>query len=554
MAKTTVEEIYKAYEEIDKAGSNFEQVKKSYEIVISGAHGESNCKRLAAQFIPRFFGKFPDLNEAAIDALFDLCEDTDLNVRLTVIKYLPNVVKESDKVAVRIADALVQLLQNETSQEIAAVKKALEQVIRLSPRDSIVAIFQQSLKGSTEVRNRTINFLSNDLNRFKNDLFEKGDDVEACFANEVKKALRDSTLSEFETFLKMLLSLKMYQLEKKENLKELINVLIESIATESEDLDPTNYVKVQKFILCGKTLMPCFEKGVKSTPFLAFLVNKVLPKDKFNRLQEKQQKSMLRFLADCISGKHTEATIKSAAPIIKELFISEIPPAGDDVEVEPKLDLPRVEYIVFTLYCIASKIPEIVEGEDVSLRFKNLYVVSHKCIARIKQGLKDLQNREPKDQETLEKIKKAESGQIVTNNILNMIKELMKPAKARHFTKVQHSWQSLTSNTPLAPQTSAKRTAESVSPVDGTPNKKSRTTEEKSTIKLPQKSAVPKPPQNALPRNNQNRQTFSNTRNSGLSNNNFRNGGSNGRISKLNRNSAKNNHQTLYVPPPRRGM
>ncbi|CAG8731294.1 10062_t:CDS:2, partial [Acaulospora morrowiae] len=259
MAKTTVEEIYKAYEEIDKAGSNFEQVKKSYEIVISGAHGESNCKRLAAQFIPRFFGKFPDLNEAAIDALFDLCEDTDLNVRLTVIKYLPNVVKESDKVAVRIADALVQLLQNETSQEIAAVKKALEQVIRLSPRDSIVAIFQQSLKGSSEVRNRTINFLSNDLNRFKNDLFEKGDDVEACFANEVKKALRDSTLSEFETFLKMLLSLKMYQLEKKENLKELINALIESIATESEDLDPTNYVKVQKFILCGKTLMPYFE-------------------------------------------------------------------------------------------------------------------------------------------------------------------------------------------------------------------------------------------------------------------------------------------------------
>ncbi|CAG8600835.1 11953_t:CDS:2, partial [Diversispora eburnea] len=184
---TTVEDIYKAYEEIEeiaKIGPKGDEVKKSYETIISGAHGESNCKRLAAQFIPRFFGKFPELHETAIDALFDLCEDTDLNVRLTVIKYLPNVVKESDKVAVRIADALVQLLQNETTQEIAAVKKALEQVIRLSPHDSIVAIFQQSLKGSPEVRNRTINFLSSDLNRFKDDLFAKGQDVEACFANE----------------------------------------------------------------------------------------------------------------------------------------------------------------------------------------------------------------------------------------------------------------------------------------------------------------------------------------------------------------------------------
>lgn len=35
-------------------------------------------------------------------------------------------------------------------------------------------------------------------------------------------------------------------------------------------------------------------------------------------------------------------------------------------------------------------------------RFKNLYVISQKCIARIKHGLKDLQKREPKDQETQE--------------------------------------------------------------------------------------------------------------------------------------------------------
>ena len=47
---------------------------------MSGVKGEGNAKRLASQFIARFFKHFPDLAEEAIDALFDLCEDDDVNV------------------------------------------------------------------------------------------------------------------------------------------------------------------------------------------------------------------------------------------------------------------------------------------------------------------------------------------------------------------------------------------------------------------------------------------------------------------------------------------
>ncbi|CAG8493258.1 340_t:CDS:10 [Gigaspora rosea] len=549
MDSVNVEDIYRAYEVIDRAGDYDEEVKKSYRTIINGAHGESNCKRLAAQFIPRFFGKFPEFHETAIDALFDLCEDTDLNVRLTVIKYLPNVVRESDKVAVRIADALVQLLQNETAQEVAAVKKALEQVIRLSPRDSIVAIFQQSLKGSPEVRNRTINFLSNDLNRFKEELFEKGEDVEACFANE---ALHDASISEFEIFMKMLLPLKMYRLENKDNLKELVNVLINSIVTGDEKFDPTDHTKVQKLLLCGKTLIQYFEKGVKSTSFLAFLVNKILPKEIYSRLQERHQKMILRFLAECISGKHNEATIKNAAPLVKELFINEIPPPGDDTEIEPKLDLPRVEYIVFALYCIASKIPEIVEGQEMISRFRNLYAVAIKCISRIKQGLKDLQKRGSKDQETMEKIKKAESGQIVTNNILSMIKELMKPVKARHFTKIVHSWNTSTPNVVVASTlTPVKRAVDADSSSEVPTNKKQMV--ENLRSQMVQKPNSFQNTKSSRAGQVPSRQQFSKDIPrivSGVVRNS--NGGSDGR-SKIDRNSAQNNQANLYVPPPRRG-
>ncbi|CAG8622289.1 14832_t:CDS:2, partial [Dentiscutata heterogama] len=440
-----------------------------------------------------------------------------------------------------------------TTQEIAAVKKALEQVIRLSPRDSIVAIFQQSLKGSPEVRNRTINFLSNDLNRFKEELFEKGEDVEACFANEVKRALHDASISEFEIFIKMLLPLKIYRLENKDNLKELVNVLINSIVTGDEKFDPTDHTKVQKLLLCGKTLIQYFEKGVKSTSFLAFLVNKILPKEIYSRLQERHQKMILRFLAECISGKHNEATIKNAAPLVKELFINEIPPPGEDTEIEPKLDLPRVEYIVFALYCIASKIPEIVEGQEMISRFRNLYAVAIKCISRIKQGLKDLQKRGSKDQETMEKIKKAESGQIVTNNILSMIKELMKPVKARHFTKIVHSWSTSIPNALVASAlTPVKRTVDADSLAEVPTNKKQMV--ENLRSQMVQKSNFSQNTKSSRAGQIPSRQQFSKDipRIAGVVRNNGSNGGSD-RRSKIDRNSAQNSQANLYVPPPRRG-
>lgn len=43
--------------------------------------GSSKEKRLASQFIARFFKYFPKLADLAIDAHLDLCEDEDMAVR-----------------------------------------------------------------------------------------------------------------------------------------------------------------------------------------------------------------------------------------------------------------------------------------------------------------------------------------------------------------------------------------------------------------------------------------------------------------------------------------
>jgi len=52
---------------------------------MSGTSGGGNEKRLASQFIARFYKYFPSLFDKCLDAMMDLCEDADVAVSTVVI-------------------------------------------------------------------------------------------------------------------------------------------------------------------------------------------------------------------------------------------------------------------------------------------------------------------------------------------------------------------------------------------------------------------------------------------------------------------------------------
>lgn len=56
------------------------QHKDAYQGILDGVKGGAKEKRLAAQFIPKFFSSFPELADAAINAQLDLCEDEEVSV------------------------------------------------------------------------------------------------------------------------------------------------------------------------------------------------------------------------------------------------------------------------------------------------------------------------------------------------------------------------------------------------------------------------------------------------------------------------------------------
>lgn len=60
----------------------FQQHEGAFLSILAAVKGTQAEKRLASQFITRFFKFFPKLQENAIDAMLDLCEDEDNMVSL----------------------------------------------------------------------------------------------------------------------------------------------------------------------------------------------------------------------------------------------------------------------------------------------------------------------------------------------------------------------------------------------------------------------------------------------------------------------------------------
>jgi hypothetical protein len=62
-----------------------------YRVILMGVTGDSPAKRLSSQFIARFFSNFTSLAVESLEAMIDLCEDPDVNIRKQAIKvrYLP---------------------------------------------------------------------------------------------------------------------------------------------------------------------------------------------------------------------------------------------------------------------------------------------------------------------------------------------------------------------------------------------------------------------------------------------------------------------------------
>jgi hypothetical protein len=106
------------------------QYEEQFKTILSGVRGDNNTKKLASQFTSRFFSKFPTLANDSLDAILDLCEDDNVDIRKQAIKDLPSLCREMKEFLPKIADVLSQLLQTEDKGEIVVIQNSLMSLFR----------------------------------------------------------------------------------------------------------------------------------------------------------------------------------------------------------------------------------------------------------------------------------------------------------------------------------------------------------------------------------------------------------------------------------------
>ena len=94
-----------------------------------------------------------------MDAILDLCEDDDVDIRKQAIKDLPNLCREMKEFLPKVADVLVQLLQTEDKSEAVVIHNSLMSLFRRDAKGTLIGLFSQVRNGGDLVRDRALKFL-----------------------------------------------------------------------------------------------------------------------------------------------------------------------------------------------------------------------------------------------------------------------------------------------------------------------------------------------------------------------------------------------------------
>ncbi|KAF8269291.1 apoptosis inhibitory protein 5-domain-containing protein [Lactarius quietus] len=131
----------------------------SHAIKLAHSH-HTSLKRMAAVNIAKFFKAFPELEEDAINTVYDLCEDQDPNIRIEGYKAIVRMSEEQPRWLERNVDVLVQLLQSDEPEEVAVVKMALIQHLEFDSKVTLGVLCDQ-----IRLRALVVAFLAEDARR-----------------------------------------------------------------------------------------------------------------------------------------------------------------------------------------------------------------------------------------------------------------------------------------------------------------------------------------------------------------------------------------------------
>ncbi|CAH0397501.1 unnamed protein product [Chilo suppressalis] len=464
MSADNIEKLYENYGILADAKDDISKHEKEYLEILAAVKGSDKEKRLASQFIAKFFHSFPNLSEQAIEAQFDLCEDDDVAIRKQAIKDLPVLCKENKEHTQRIADILSQLLQSDDTTEINVVTNSLMTILKGDPKGALAGIFSQ-IHQSTDsevtneiVRERCIKFLATKVKQLGREVINK--EAEDLIIVECKKILEDVVAEEFEHIMDLLTWSRLGKTPAGK--KELVQ-LVAAIAFSPEDWHPEDPEYVDRIIQCSQHALPLFSSQVDSSQFVNFFSDHVLARwDEITTAEggTDSKLELLKIFAEisehCGEIENMQEKINTVYDILMK-YLPEAPVENEETNTEkdkvesenkqeetsavPSLQFSHVECALFALHSLCRKSPEILGADAARLKALRLRL---QYTARLTQGyikkLKEVTQGKKGQDANSEENKLKIAALKTTSNINVLIRDIFRTPPS-FKSKVQLSFQ-----------------------------------------------------------------------------------------------------------------
>lgn len=444
-----IEHLYKCYEVLSQAGENISDHVNEYKDILKAVKGSSKEKRLASQFIGKFFKYFPDLTDIAIDAQLDLCEDDDMQIRRQAIKDLPKLCQDTVGITAKIGDTLAQLLILDDPLELQQVNNSLQIIIKLDAKGALTGIFTQISTGEETTRERCLKFIATKLFAMGPSIITK--EIEEFLIEEIKKALQDVTADEFHLCMSILGSTKLGS--SITGHAELVNLAKEQ-AELGADIDAITIEDeiVERFIQCASHAMPYFSNTIKSTDFVVFVCDKLLPLSTWNMIstalhQDQMQLRVLKVFAEMCPFSDL---LQNAAPRLDAIYsvlreympLPELSRESDVSNSTPSFQFSHAECLLYALHTLGKKHPEslnfVTDPEklkDFRARLQFLARGTQGYVKKLEEAVKGKTPDELKSEDNQLKLTALKT----TSNISILIRDLFhSPPSFKH--EINLSW------------------------------------------------------------------------------------------------------------------
>ncbi|KAF7493288.1 Apoptosis inhibitor 5-B [Sarcoptes scabiei] len=358
--------LYEYYEELnEKRDFDTERSKKIFNSILDCTRGSSHEKQLSCQFISKFFPEFPSLQEEAIDAILDLCEDDDPYIRRRAIKELPNLCKNCSSIIVRITDILIQLLQSEDQLELSIVYQSLLTVANYNFEFFLTAIFAPLINENVDDSSRDLvmKFLESRFSYLNPDLFN--DKIDDLIINNFKKVLKNATKEECIIVMDILPKLKKFKSFRGHRI--LVEMVEEMLDPDMKDFDVLNQDSIDKFMYFLRYVTQ-YVSFCPSLKLFFFIGLKILPQFSLIRSQKNGiDWEILKIFSELSYAitkldENQMQDLKACHDNVFEILMNFIPKLPETVESSSyNLPDPEVSHLECLLFCLHrfGKIAEI---------------------------------------------------------------------------------------------------------------------------------------------------------------------------------------------------